>query len=174
MNPNNFERLRTTPDDSERMLGRPTGEPTSRSRFQNYRSRIGVNSRFLPTLPSNRSLCLVRHFDPYKLYLKESFYTFQHLISTLIIKNVLVACNPPPLSLKPQYKITSTVWRTRIGARSHLFAAVRSFRFFLLHSFRLRSKVTRRNSFHYSHMTWSCWSLPTAFGHPQSAGRYRD
>ena len=46
----NFGWLQTAPDDSKRrriMLG----GSTFRSRFRNYRSRIGVDSGFLPTLP---------------------------------------------------------------------------------------------------------------------------
>ena len=77
--PNNSEQLRATPDDSafERLPKTPTWNdsrrlrrrtipddseslrimlsgPNFQSRFRNYRSRIGVNSGFLPTLPITR------------------------------------------------------------------------------------------------------------------------
>ena len=50
--PNDFDsgRLRTAPDDSERLRILQRG-PTFRSRFRIYRSWIGVDSGFLPTLP---------------------------------------------------------------------------------------------------------------------------
>ena len=43
-------RFRATPDDSERLRILQCG-PTFRSRFRIYRSRIGVDSGFLPNLP---------------------------------------------------------------------------------------------------------------------------
>ena len=48
--PNDSGRLRTAPDDSERLRILQRGS-TFRSRFRIYRSRIGVDSGFLPTLP---------------------------------------------------------------------------------------------------------------------------